>query len=233
MVASGPLVADATTCADARSVLNRYAIDPPERIRRHLQLESSETPKPNDPRLGAVETVFAAGAQMSLEAMAQTARQAGVTPVTLGDSIEGEARDVARVMAGIARQVARYGQPAAAPCVLLSGGETTVSVRGEGRGGRNAEFLLSLAIALEGEPGVHALAIDSDGIDGSEDNAGAWIAPDTLSRAASAGIDAKGRLADNDGYGFFEALDDLLVTGPTLTNVNDLRAILVCKAQPF
>lgn len=116
---------------------------------------------------------------------------------------------------------------------MLSGGETTVSVRGEGRGGRNAEFLLALAIALDGEPGVHALAIDSDGIDCSEDNAGAWIAPDTLSRAASAGIDAKGRLADNDGYGFFEALDDLLVTGPTLTNVNDLRAILVCKAQPF
>ena len=231
MVASGPLVADATTCADARSVLNRYAIDPPERIRRHLQLESSETPKPNDPRLGAVETVFAAGAQMSLEAMAQTARQAGVTPVTLGDSIEGEARDVARVMAGIARQVARYGQPAAAPCVLLSGGETTVSVRGEGRGGRNAEFLLALAIALDGEPGVHALAIDSDGIDGSEDNAGAWIAPDTLSRARSAGIDAKGRLGDNDGYGFFEALNDLLVTGPTLTNVNDLRAMLVLPAN--
>ena len=231
MVASGPLIPDATTCADARSVLSQYGIDPPERIRRHLQLESSETPKPNDSRLGTVETVFAARAQGSLEAMARTAREAGVTPVILGDSIEGEAREVARVMAGIARQVVRHGQPAAAPCVLLSGGETTVSVRGEGRGGRNAEFLLALAIALEGEPGVHALAVDSDGIDGSEDNAGARITPDTLARARSVGIDAKARLADNDGYGFFEALGDLVVTGPTLTNVNDLRAILILPAN--
>ena len=230
MVASGPMVADPTTCADARAVLVKYAIDPPERIRRHLDLESSETPKPNDPGLAVVETVFAARAQMSLEAMAQTAREVGITPVILGDSIEGEAREVARVMAGIARQAARHGQPAAAPCVLLSGGETTVSIRGGGRGGRNTEFLLALAIALDGEPGVHAFAVDSDGIDGSEDNAGAWITPDTLARARAAGVDAQARLADNDGYGFFEALDDLVMTGPTLTNVNDLRAILVREA---
>ena len=149
----------------------------------------------------------------------------------LGDAIEGEAREVARVMAGIARQAARHGQPAAAPCVLLSGGETTVTVTGRGRGGRNAEFLLALAIALEGAPGIFALACDTDGIDGSENNAGANIAPDTLARAAAAGLDAKARLADNDGYGFFAGLGDLVVTGPTLTNVNDFRAILVLPAD--
>jgi hydroxypyruvate reductase len=162
-----------------------------------------------------------------LEAAATRARAAGVAPVILGDAIEGEAREVARVMAAIARQVARHGQPAAAPCVLLSGGETTVTVTGQGRGGRNAEFLLALAIALDGAPGIFALACDTDGIDGSEDNAGAILGPDSLARAEAAGLDAKARLADNDGYGFFAALDDLIVTGPTLTNVNDFRAILV------
>jgi hydroxypyruvate reductase len=150
-----------------------------------------------------------------------------VTPVILGDAIEGEAREVAKVMAGIARQVTRHGQPAAAPAVLLSGGETTVTVRGEGRGGRNLEFLLALAVALNGAPDVWALAGDSDGIDGSEDNAGALVAPDSLTRARAAGIDPLARLADNDGYGFFEGLGDLVVTGPTLTNVNDLRAVLI------
>jgi hydroxypyruvate reductase len=150
-----------------------------------------------------------------------------VTPVILGDAIEGEAREVAQVMAGIAQQVARHGQPAAAPAVLLSGGETTVTVRGQGRGGRNLEFLLGLAVALNGAEGIWALAGDSDGIDGSEDNAGALVAPDSLKRARSAGLDPLARLADNDGYGFFQALDDLVITGPTLTNVNDLRAILI------
>jgi hydroxypyruvate reductase len=150
-----------------------------------------------------------------------------VTPVILGDAIEGEAREVAKVHAAIARQVARRGQPAPPPVVLLSGGETTVTVRGEGRGGRNAEFLLALAVALDGAAGVFALAADTDGVDGTETNAGAVIAPESLARAAAAGLNAKALLADNDGYEFFAALDDLVITGPTLTNVNDFRAILI------
>jgi len=158
------------------------------------------------------------------------AREAGVTPVILGDAIEGEAREVARVLAAIARQAADRGQPAAAPCVLLSGGETTVTLRGQGRGGRNAELLLALAIALDGHAGIHALACDTDGIDGSEENAGALMSPDSLARARAAGLDPKALLADNDGYGAFSALGDLIVTGPTRTNVNDFRAILVLPA---
>ena len=226
-IASGPTVADPTTFADARAILSKYGIDPPAAVRRHLEAAAEETPKPGDPRLSRVENRLIARPQASLEAMAETARAAGVTPVILGDAIEGEAREVAQVMAGIAQQVARHGQPAAAPAVLLSGGETTVTVRGQGRGGRNLEFLLALAVALNGAEGIWALAGDSDGIDGSEDNAGALVAPDSLKRARSAGLDPLARLADNDGYGFFQALDDLVITGPTLTNVNDLRAILI------
>lgn len=226
-IASGPTVADPTTFADARAILTKYGIDPPAAVRRHLEAAAEETPKPGDPRLSRVENRLIARPQASLEAMAETARAAGVTPVILGDAIEGEAREVAQVMAGIAQQVARHGQPAAAPAVLLSGGETTVTVRGQGRGGRNLEFLLGLAVAVNGAEGIWALAGDSDGIDGSEDNAGALLAPDSLKRARSAGLDPLARLADNDGYGFFQALDDLVITGPTLTNVNDLRAILI------
>jgi hydroxypyruvate reductase len=196
-------------------------------VARHLAQAAEETPKPGDPRLAGAEFRLIARPQDALEAAARTARAAGVAPVILGDSIEGEAREVARVMAGIARQAATHGQPAAPPCVLLSGGETTVTVRGSGRGGRNAEFLLALALALEDRPGIHAIACDTDGIDGSEDNAGAAIGPDTLDRAADRGLDAKARLADNDAYGLFEALGDLVMTGPTLTNVNDFRAVLV------
>lgn len=226
-IASGPTVPDPTTFADARAILEKYGIEPPAAVRRHLNAAEEETPKSGDPRLANVETILVARPQASLEAMAEAARAAGVTPLILGDAIEGEAREVAKVMAGIAQQTARHGQPAPAPCVLLSGGETTVTVRGQGRGGRNLEFLLALAVALHGAPGIHALAGDSDGIDGSEDNAGALLAPDTLARAEAAGVDAKARLADNDGYAVFSALGDLVVTGPTLTNVNDLRAILV------
>ena len=167
--------------------------------------------------------------QRSLEAAAAIARNNAVTPVILGDSIEGEARDVALVHAGIARQVAKHGQPARPPCVLLSGGETTVTVRGKGRGGRNAEFLLALAIALDGHPGIFAMAGDTDGVDGTEDNAGAMLTPDTLQRAAAIGLDARALLANNDGYGFFSRLGDLVVTGPTLTNVNDFRALLIAR----
>jgi glycerate 2-kinase len=165
--------------------------------------------------------------QASLEAAAAVAREAGITPVILGDSLEGEARDVAKVMAGIARQVARHGQPAARPCVLLSGGETTVTVKGDGKGGRNVEFLLALAVALDGAPGISALAADTDGVDGAEEVAGAWISDDTLRKAAAIGVDAKASLARNDGHGFFAALGQQLVTGPTLTNVNDFRAVLI------
>jgi hydroxypyruvate reductase len=231
-IASGPTVADATTFADARAILQKYAIAPPPAVARHLAETREETPKPGDPRLARSEFVLVATPQRALEAAAAAARRSGVFPIVLGDAIEGEARDAALVHAGIARQAAAaklvLGEQAAPlPLVLLSGGETTVTVRGNGRGGRNAEFLLALALAIGGEPGVFALACDTDGIDGSEDNAGAVIAPDTIARAAALGIDLKARLADNDAYGAFLALRDLVVTGPTRTNVNDFRAILV------
>jgi hydroxypyruvate reductase len=164
---------------------------------------------------------------MALEAAAAVAREAGIAPHILGNAIEGEARDVGKAMAGIARQVADYGQPFARGSVLLSGGETTVTVRGQGRGGRNVEFLLSLALALEGTAGIHAIAGDTDGVDGQEEIAGAVLAPDTLARAWERGINPADSLQDNDGHGFFEALGDSVITGPTLTNVNDFRAILV------
>jgi hydroxypyruvate reductase len=164
---------------------------------------------------------------MSLEAAAEVARKAGITPFILANDVEGEARDVALVHAAIARQVHAFGQPSAPPCVLISGGETTVTVRGTGRGGRNAEFLLALGVALDGHPGIYAFAGDTDGIDGTEDNAGALLGPDSLARAATAGVSAKAMLSNNDGYSFFSAIGDLVVTGPTLTNVNDFRAILV------
>jgi glycerate 2-kinase len=223
VIASGPTVPDPTTIDDARAVLAKYRINAPPVIRDAL----SETVKPGDPRLARVDTILVATPQMALESAAAVARAAGVTPVILGNAIEGEARDVALVHAGIARQCAAHRQPAAPPCVLLSGGETTVTVRGTGRGGRNTEFLLALAIALDGHAGIHALAADTDGIDGTEDNAGARIGPDTMARATAYGLDAKSHLGRNDGYGFFASLRDLLVTGPTLTNVNDFRAILV------
>ena len=217
--------------ADARVILDKYGIAEPAAVMAHLCAAAEETPKPGDPRLAASETILVATPQMALEAAAGVARNHGVTPVILGDSIEGEAREVAKVHAGIARQVRAHGQPVRAPAVLLSGGETTVTVRGKGRGGRNAEFLLALAIALDGMPGVSALAADTDGIDGTENNAGALLLPDSLARASASGLDAKARLADNDGHGFFSALADLIVTGPTLTNVNDFRAILIREAD--
>ncbi len=227
VVASGPTVADPTTCADALAILGKYRIDVPPAVRAVLESGVSETPKPGDLRLAHSELRLVATAQGALAAAAEAARAAGVTPLILGDAIEGEAREVAKVMAGIARSCARQGVPVPRPCVLISGGETTVTVRGQGRGGRNAEFLLALAVALEGAPGIHALACDTDGIDGTQDNAGAILTPDTLARAHAAGLDAQARLADNDGYGFFAALNDLVVTGPTRTNVNDFRAILI------
>jgi len=227
VIASGPTVADPSTFEQARAVLAKYSIEPPRSVQAHLERAAEETPKPGDSRLRDAQTIIVARPQDALMAAAAVARSAGITPLILGDSIEGEAREVGRVMAGIAQQVARHGQPAPAPCVLLSGGETTVSVRGKGRGGRNAEFLLALAVALDAAPGIHALAADTDGIDGTEDNAGCLLAPDSIARAAARGLDAKRLLRDNDGYSFFAAVDGLVTTGPTLTNVNDFRAVLV------
>ena len=227
VIASGPTVPDATTYADALAILAKYDITEPAAVLEHLHAGRDETPKPGDPRLAHCETHMIAAPQMALEAAAAVARAAGYTPLILGDALEGESRDVALVHAGIARQVLRHGQPVAAPCVLLSGGETTVTIRGSGRGGRNVEFLLGLAVALDGAPRVHALAGDTDGIDGAEETAGAILTPDSIARAATAGVDAKASLANNDGHGFFEAVGDTVVTGPTLTNVNDFRAILI------
>lgn len=227
VIASGPTVPDPTTYADAMAVIEKYGIDLPANVKRHLAAAKGESPKPGDAVFANTTMKMVATPQMALEAAAKVARAAGITPLILGDAIEGEARDVAMVMAGIARQVRRHGQPAKAPCVLLSGGETTVTLRGKGRGGRNAEFLTALAVALDGADGIYALAADTDGIDGSEDNAGAWLSPDSIARAAMKGIDVKACLANNDGYSFFQAAGSLVVTGPTLTNVNDFRAILV------
>jgi len=226
-IASGPTVADHTTCADALEILRRYEIDVPARALALLETGEGETLTANDPRLPPIETRFIATPQMALEAAAAVAHDAGLKTCILGDAIEGEAREVARTMAGIALQVARHGQPVAASCVLLSGGETTVTLRGCGRGGRNVECLLALGIALNGEPGIHALAGDTDGVDGQEEIAGALLAPDTLARARAQGLRPRERLDDNDGHGFFEALGDSVLTGPTLTNVNDFRAIVI------
>jgi hydroxypyruvate reductase len=226
-IASGPTVADRTTCDDALDILRRYAIDVPQHVLDVLQNGTGETLKPGDARLPSIETHLIATPQMALEAAAAVARRQGLPAHILGDAIEGEARDVGTVMAGIATQVARRGQPFRPPCVLLSGGETTVTVRGNGRGGRNVEFLLALGIALHGESGIYAIAGDTDGVDGMEEIAGAYLAPDTLARAWAQGIRATDSLARNDGHSFFQALGDSLVTGPTLTNVNDFRAIAI------
>lgn len=226
-IASGPTVADPTSFADARAILARYGIDGPAPVIAHLEAALEETPKPGDPRLARCETHLIASPQQSLLAAAAVARKAGITPIILGDSLEGEARDVGIVMAGIARQVVQHGQPAAAPCVLISGGETTVTVRGTGRGGRNVEYLLSLAVKLGGQRDLHALAGDTDGVDGAEEVAGAVIDPTSLARARAAGLDPIASLDNNDAHTLFQVLGDQIVTGPTLTNVNDFRAVLV------
>jgi len=226
IIASGPTAPEASTPAEALAVLAAFDVAVPPAVRSHLA-SAQGCPGPDDPRMTAVRNEVIAAPQQSLQAAADVARSAGVTPVVLGDALEGEAREVGRVLAGIAAQVVRHGQPAPRPCVLLSGGETTVTVRGSGRGGRNVELLLSLAVALHGAPGVYAIACDTDGVDGTEEIAGAVIGPATLQRAREQGLDAAAALADNDGHGFFEALGDQVVTGPTLTNVNDFRAVLI------
>lgn len=226
-IASGPTVADPTTCADALAIVRRYGIDLPPEVLQVLESGRGESIKPDDERISSVETRMIATPQMALEAAAAVAQGAGINAYILGDAIEGEARDVGKVLAGIALQVAERGQPVAPPCVLLSGGETTVTVSGKGRGGRNVEFLLSLGIALNGHPRIHALAGDTDGVDGQEEIAGALLAPDTLARAWALGIKPRDSLTNNDGHGFFEALGNSVITGPTLTNVNDFRAIFI------
>ncbi|WP_310635816.1 glycerate kinase type-2 family protein [Delftia acidovorans] len=233
IIASGPTVPDASSCADALAILARYRIDVPESVRRALEAGELETPKPGDVRFDGHEVHMIATPQHSLEAAARVAEAAGLRTHVLSDEIEGESREVAKVHAALARAVARHGQPFAKPCVILSGGETTVTIRQrpagtpKGRGGRAGEFCMGLAQALQGQEKVWALAADTDGIDGVEDNAGARVSPDTLARAQAQGMRIAEYLDRNDAYGFFDALGDLVVTGPTHTNVNDFRAILV------
>lgn len=231
-IASGPCAPDSTTYGDALDVLAKYGVVPPPAVRTRLEDGArgriAETPKPGDAVFRRVENRVIATAHTSLEAAAGVFDAQGIRPVILGDTVTGEATEVAKVMAALVRELRRYRAPFPPPVALISGGECTVTLRGEGgRGGRCSEFLLALAIELEGVPAVHALAADTDGIDGSEDNAGGLLAPDSLARAGAAGIDARRLLANNDSYGFFAALGDLLVTGPTRTNVNDYRAIVV------
>lgn len=230
-IASGPTIGDPTTSEDALSILRRYAIDVPERVRELLESGRGESVKPGDARLARNVVRMIATPQKALEAAAEVARAAGVEVHVLSDAIEGEAREVGKVLAAIARQVADRDQPFRAPCVLLSGGETTVTVRGDGRGGRNVEFLLSLANSLNDHPHIHAVAADTDGVDGQEEIAGAYMGPDSLARAWSLGLKPKDMLANNDGHSFFSALGDSLITGPTMTNVNDFRAILIDGPQ--
>jgi hydroxypyruvate reductase len=225
VIASGPTVPDPTTRADALAVIAKYKIDAPEAVLAYLATDACETPKPGDAIFDRVENILIATPQGSLDAAAAVASKAGFTPLILGD-LEGESRDVALVHAGITRQIARHAQPLAPPVAIISGGETTVTVRGKGRGGRDAEFLLALTLALEGFGGVSAIACDTDGIDGSEDNAGAIMTADSFARAAAQGVDLKALFANNDAYTAFEKLGDLVVTGPTRTNVNDFRVIL-------
>ena len=228
VIGSGPTVADSTSCADALAILARYNIEIPAAARAGLESGAFETPKPGDARFSGHQVHMIATPKQSLDAAAALARQTGIGVHVLSDEMEGESREVGKVHAALARYIARHGQPFAKPCVVISGGETTVTVRAKGgRGGRATEFLLGCAIALQGEPGVHVLAADTDGIDGIEDNAGAIVTPSTLARAQAAGLKAQERLDHNDAYNFFKPLGDLVVPGPTFTNVNDFRAVLI------
>lgn len=230
-IASGPCAPDPSTFADAQAVLARWGVTPPASVAAHLARgvrgEVPETPKPGDPLFDRVESRLIATAHDSLEAGARVFERAGIRAVILGDTVTGEARDVAQVMAALVREIRGHGAPFQPPVALVSGGECTVTLRGDGRGGRCSEFLLALLKELGGMSGLHAIAADTDGIDGVESNAGALMGPDSAARAAALGLDARRSLDDNDGWGFFSALGDLVVTGPTRTNVNDYRAILL------
>jgi glycerate 2-kinase len=229
-IASGPTVPDTASCADALAILKRYQMDVPAAVLQVLESGAGESIKPGDARLARCETRMIAAPQMALEAAAAVARDAGYAVHILGDAIEGESADVGKVHAGIALQVAQRAQPFQTPCVLLSGGETTVTVRGQGRGGRNVEFLLALGLALRGQQGIYALAGDTDGVDGGEEIAGALLTPDTLERARALGMKPHDYLLGNDAHSFFQKLGDSVVTGPTMTNVNDFRAVLIDAA---
>ena len=235
-IASGPTVADPSTREDALAIIARYHLTLPDAARQWLDGDASESVKPDDPRMARVQTRIIAAPQQSLEAAAALARAAGYGAHILGDAIEGEARDVGKVLASITTQIASRGQPFEAPCVVLSGGETTVALRnvseGNGRGGRNVEFLLAFGIALGPKVGVYALAGDTDGVDGAEEIAGAYWQPDTLTRAQTAGLRPTISLDQHDAHGFFQALDQSIITGPTRTNVNDFRAILIHRRAP-
>lgn len=226
-IASGPTVPDPSTAEQAREIIRRYDLQIPDSIRTFLDSPLADTPKPGDAIFARNEVHIIAGPQVSLLAAARQAESEGVSAVILADSVEGESREVGKAFAAIARQARFHGQPINPPCVILSGGETTVSLKGTGRGGPNTEFALGMAINLAGERGISAMACDTDGIDGSEDNAGSFIDPTTLQRARERGLDPVAYLQNNDAWSFFEALDDLVVTGPTDTNVNDFRAIYV------
>ena len=226
-IASGPTVADPSTCEDALAIVRRYRIDLPAPVLQVLVSGAGEAVKPDDPRLARVDTRMVAAPQQALQAAAAVARRQGYTPCILGDAIEGEARDVGKVLGAMALQVAERGEPFARPCALLSGGETTVTLRGQGRGGRNVECLLSLAIATQGHPRIHALMGDTDGVDGIEEIAGALMGPHTLNQAFAQGLSPRASLDANDGHGFFQDLGDSVITGPTLTNVNDFRVVLI------
>lgn len=227
VIASGPTVPDPTTFADARAIVARFGLDLPAHVAARLRQDDDETPKAGSLPHAAFRMIATPAA--SLAAAAAAARRLGLAPLVLGDALEGESREMGTVMAGIARSVRAHGLPLGAPAVLLSGGETTVTIGagGAGRGGRNTEFLLGLALALGGSPGIWAVAGDTDGIDGTEDAAGGFVAPDTLARARAAGLDPHAVLARHDSYGLFDAIGDLIRTGPTLTNVNDMRAVLI------
>lgn len=227
VIGSGPTVPDPTTFADALAVVEKYNMQLPDSVRRHLEAAADETPKPGSPVFEGSELMFAAKPDKSIEAAAEVAKAAGYAVIDLGDRVEGEARDVGRAHAELALKCKAGNGPAAAPCVILSGGETTVTMTGNGRGGRNTEYLLGVADALAGAEGIHAVACDTDGVDGSEDNAGAFIDPTTCARAEASGLSVADALAANDAYSLFENTGDLLVTGPTFTNVNDFRALVV------
>ena len=233
VIASGPTVPDATSCADALAILIRYKISVPQRLTEMLSSGALETPKPGDPAFDKTQVKLIATPRQSLQAAADAARAAGIAAYILSDEMEGESREVGKVHAALARAVARHGQPFEKPCVILSGGETTVTVRpkpmgaARGRGGRAGEFCMGLAQALQGQAGVYSLAADTDGIDGVQDNAGAWVDPATLSKALAAGMKLEDYMDRNDAYGYFAGLGDLFITGPTFTNVNDFRAVLI------
>jgi hydroxypyruvate reductase len=226
-IASGPTVPDPTTCSDALEIVRRYGISLPDHVLNVLTTGAGESVKPSDARLAGLETLMVAAPQQALQAAAAVASRHGYTPYILGDAIEGEARDVGKVLAAMSLQVAEKGEPFQRPCALLSGGETTVTLRGQGRGGRNVECLLSFSIATQGHPRIHALMGDTDGVDGIEEIAGAMMGPDTLNRAFEFGLSPRARLDANDGHGFFQTLGNSVVTGPTLTNVNDFRVVLI------